>query len=121
MNRHQQELNDINSYGDERRTEIIDRVDFDDEDLIPEQDMVVTFSQEGYIKTQLLDSYQAQRRGGRGKIAQTKDQDILKCLLIAHSRDTLFLPVREGYTGKYIEVPAGSRQSKGRPIVNCYH
>ena len=86
------ELNEIyESYGDERRTEIQDsQQDLTIEDLITEEDRVVTISQTGYAKSQLLSDYQAQRRGGRGKAAATvKEEDFVRHLLVASSHDTL--------------------------------
>ena len=78
-------------FGDQRRTVILDtHEDLSNEDLITEQDMVVTLSQEGYIKSQSLDSYEAQHRGGRGKSATAvKEQDFIKNMLVAKSHDTI--------------------------------
>ena len=86
------ELEEIRStYGDERRTDIVgSQLDLTDADLINEEDLVVTISHQGYAKTQPLDTYQAQRRGGRGKAATSvKDEDFVEHLLVAHSHDTL--------------------------------
>lgn len=117
------ELLDIKKqFGDARRTEIVDNeMDLTNEDLITEEDLVVTLSREGYIKAQSLDSYQAQRRGGRGKMATTvKEEDFVKNLLIANSHDTIlcFSTVGKVYWLKTYQVPSGSRAARGRPIVN---
>jgi len=109
-------------FGDERRTLILDtHEDLSHEDLITEQDLVVTLSQEGYIKSQSLDSYAAQHRGGRGKIATTvKEQDFIKNMLVAHSHDTIlcFSTLGKVYWLKVYEVPEGARAARGRPMVN---
>ena len=88
------ELNEIKEkYGDERRTQILeDQLDLSMEDLITEEDVVVTFSHEGYAKCQTLDVYNTQRRGGRGKAAtRMKDEDFIDKLFIANTHDTLLL------------------------------
>lgn len=109
-------------FGDKRRTVILDNhEDLNNEDLITEQDMVVTLSQEGYIKAQSLDSYQAQHRGGRGKMATTvKEQDFIKNMLVAHSHDFILCFSTQGkvYSLKVYEIPEGGRSSRGRPMVN---
>ena len=109
-------------YGDERRTEIIGtQQDLTVEDLINEEDLVVTISHQGYGKTQPLDVYQAQRRGGRGKAATAvKDEDFVEHLLVAHSHDTLLCFSDRGkvYWLKVFMIPQGSRGAKGRPLVN---
>lgn len=109
-------------YGDERRTEIIqNHEDFDHEDLITPQDVVVTLSHEGYIKSQPLEVYQAQKRGGRGKqAASTKSEDFVDKLWVTHTHDTLLCFSNRGkvYWLKVWKVPQGSRGSRGRPIVN---
>ncbi len=109
-------------FGDPRRTEIrASREDLSMEDLITEQDMVVTFSHAGYAKAQPLDAYQAQRRGGRGKSATSmKDEDFIDQLFIASSHDTLLGFSTRGklYWLKVYELPQGSRTARGRPIVN---
>ena len=109
-------------FNDERRTEIVDtQEDLTAEDLITEELLVVTSSEQGYVKTQSLDSYQAQRRGGRGKIATSvKDQDFVRHVMIAHSHDTLlcFSSLGKVYWLKTYQIPQSGRQSRGRPIVN---
>ncbi|MBW5802575.1 DNA gyrase subunit A [Coxiella endosymbiont of Ornithodoros amblus] len=109
-------------FGDERRTVIIDHhSDLTHEDLIPEEHMVVTLSHEGYIKSQSLSSYQAQHRGGRGKLAAAvKEQDFVKNILVASSHDTILCFSTQGkvYWLKIYQVPQGSRVARGRPIVN---
>lgn len=109
-------------FGDERRTEIIDvHEDLSSEDLITEEKVVVTLSHEGYVKTQTLDSYEAQRRGGRGKTATTvKDQDFVRNMLVASTHDTIlcFSTVGKVYWLKVYQIPQGGRTSRGKPIVN---
>ena len=117
------ELGDVREqYGDERRTEIIGTMqDLTVEDLVNEEDLVVTISHQGYAKTQPLDVYQAQRRGGRGKAATAvKDEDFVQHLLVAHSHDTLLCFSDRGkvYWLKVFLIPQGSRGAKGRPLVN---
>lgn len=109
-------------FGDERRTEIIGaQQDLSVEDLISEEDMVVTLSHSGYVKSQPLTSYQPQRRGGRGKSATAiKDEDYVARLLIANTHDTLlcFSSLGKMYWLKVHQIPVGGRLSKGRPIIN---
>jgi DNA gyrase subunit A len=109
-------------FGDERRTEIIDaHLDLTLEDLITEEEMVVTISHEGYAKTQQLDTYQAQRRGGKGKSATSmKDEDFIEHLFIANTHDNLlcFSSAGKVYWKKVYELPQGGRASRGKPIVN---
>ena len=117
------ELTDVrDSYGDERRTEIVaSHLDLSVEDLITEEELVVTVSHQGYAKTQPLDAYQAQRRGGRGKAAlSVKDEDFVEHLVIANSHDTLlcFSDLGKVYWIKSFQIPQGSRGAKGRPIIN---
>ena len=117
------ELEDIKSeFGDERRTEIIDsQEDLADEDLIAEEELVVTISHQGYAKTQPLDVYQAQGRGGRGKAATAvKDEDFVEHLLITNSHNVLlcFSNIGKVYWLKVFQIPQGSRTAKGRPMVN---
>ena len=117
------ELNAVKEeYGDERRTEILSsESDLTAEDLINEEDVVVTLSHAGYAKTQSLDVYQAQRRGGRGKAATAvRDEDFVEHLLIAHSHETLLCFSNKGkvYWLRVFMIPQGSRGAKGRPLVN---
>ena len=117
------ELEDIKSeFGDDRRTEIIDsQEDLTDEDLIAEEELVVTISHQGYAKTQPLDVYQAQGRGGRGKAATSvKDEDFVEHLLITNSHNVLlcFSNIGKVYWLKVFQIPQGSRTAKGRPMVN---
>lgn len=109
-------------YGDERRTEISgDAVNLAREDLITPQDMVVTLSHEGYVKSQPLEEYQAQKRGGRGKSATSmKDQDFIDRLWVVHTHDWLlcFSSLGRVYKLRVFELPTGSRGSRGRPFVN---
>ncbi|MDZ7670757.1 MAG: DNA gyrase subunit A [Gammaproteobacteria bacterium] len=110
------------AYGDTRRTEILaSQEDLTAEDLITEEDLVVTISHQGYAKTQPLDSYQAQKRGGRGRAATSvKDEDFVQHLLVAHSKDTLlcFSNLGKVYWLKVYQIPQASRGAKGRPLVN---
>ena len=111
-------------FGDQRRTIIIDtQSDLTSEDLIPEEHMVVTLSNEGYVKSQSLSSYQAQHRGGRGKLAAAmKEQDFVKNILVANTHDTILCFSTQGkvYWLKVYQVPRGSRTARGRPIVNLF-
>ncbi len=111
-------------FGDKRRSEIVTVAeDIALEDLIAPQDMVVTFSHGGYVKSQPLADYRAQRRGGRGKSATAmKEDDFIERLFIAHSHDYLLCFSNRGrlYWLKVYEVPAGSRSSRGKPIVNMF-
>ena len=110
------------TYGDERRTEIVEFYsDLTDEDLIPEEDLIVTLSKAGYAKTQPLDTYQAQNRGGTGKrAASLKDEDFVSKLFVANTHDTLlcFSSYGKVYWIKVYRLPRGGRNAKGRPIVN---
>jgi DNA gyrase subunit A len=118
-----EELAEIRAgYGDDRRTEILSsHEDLSMEDLINEEDLVVTISNQGYAKTQPLDTYQSQRRGGRGKTAQSvKDEDFVEHLLVANSHDTLlcFSNLGKVYWLKVYLIPQAGRGAKGRPLVN---
>jgi len=118
-----EELEEVrDQFGDKRRTEIVESdIDLTLEDLIPEEDMVVTLSHEGYVKSQPLDIYQAQRRGGRGKSAtNVKDEDFIERLVITNSHDTIlcFSSLGRLYWLKVYQLPQASRVSRGRPIVN---
>ena len=115
-------------FGDGRRIRAARRSscntsDLDTEDLITPQDMVVTLSHTGYIKSQPLSEYRAQKRGGRGKQATaTKDDDWIDQLFIANTHDMILCFSDRGrvYWLKVWEVPQGSRTSRGRPIVNMF-
>src|SRR3989440_10846097 len=112
------------AFGDARKSEIVTVAeDISIEDLIAPQDMVVTFSHGGYVKSQPLADYRAQRRGGRGRMATTmKEDDFIERLFVAHSHDYLLCFSNRGrlYWLKVYEVPAGSRSSRGKPIVNMF-
>lgn len=109
-------------YGDDRRTEIVStQQDLTTADLITEQEMVVTISHGGYAKTQPLDTYRAQRRGGRGKSASSvKDEDFIEHLLVASTHDTILCFTNRGkvYWMRVFEIPQASRIARGRPVVN---
>ena len=109
-------------YADPRRTVILqDRLNLATEDLIPEEDMVVTMSHEGYVKSQPLTDYKAQKRGGRGKMAAaTKQEDFVEKLIIANTHDTVLCFASSGkvYGLKVYTLPVASRTSRGTPFVN---
>jgi DNA gyrase subunit A len=111
-------------YGDKRKSEIVEQAeDLQMEDLIAAEDVVVTFSHAGYIKSQPLTDYRAQRRGGRGKqAATTKEDDFIERLFIANTHDTMLCFSSRGrvYWLKVYNVPQGTRTSRGRPIVNLF-
>ena len=118
-----EELHDlVTNFGDERRTEITaSKRDLTVEDLISEEDRVVTISHGGYAKSQPLDDYRAQRRGGTGRSATAvKDEDFVEHLLIANTHDTilLFSNVGKVYWMKVFHIPIAGRGSRGRPVVN---
>ncbi|MCL4471837.1 MAG: DNA gyrase subunit A [Sulfuricella sp.] len=118
-----QELTAIKAqFGDQRRSEIVVHAqDLSMEDLITPQDMVVTLSHGGYIKSQPLEDYSAQKRGGRGKQATAmKEEDFIEKLFIANTHDYILCFSNRGrvYWIKVYEVPQGSRGSRGKPIVN---
>ena len=109
-------------FGDARKTEITeDSNELTIEDLIPQQEMVVTLSHAGYAKSQPLDDYRAQRRGGRGKTATTtKDEDFVDKMFVAGSHDTMLWFSTRGkvYWLKVYQIPQASRTARGRPLVN---
>jgi DNA gyrase subunit A len=109
-------------YGDQRRTEIFaTQEDLTIEDLITEEDVVVTLSHEGYAKSQPLSTYAAQRRGGKGKSATSvKDEDFIDKLFVANTHDTILCFSSRGkvYWLKVYELPQAGRNARGRPIVN---
>ena len=117
------ELREIKeAYGDERRTAIVDKAEeISIEDLIVEEDMVVTVSHEGYIKRNPITLYRAQRRGGKGKVGTTtRDEDFVESLFVAstHSHILFFTTIGKVYRIKVHELPQGGRSAKGRPVVN---
>jgi len=109
-------------FGDERRTEITaSQEDLTIEDLITEEDVVVTLSHQGYVKYQPITVYQAQHRGGKGKSAtHVKEEDFVERLIIASTHDTLLCFSNHGklYWLKAYQLPLASRISRGRPIIN---
>lgn len=109
-------------FADERRTEIIvDRLDLTLEDLITEEDVVVTLSHQGYAKAQSLDVYQAQKRGGKGKSATaTKSEDFVEKLFVASTHDTVLCFSSRGkvYWLKVYQLPQAGRNARGKPMVN---
>ena len=109
-------------FGDERRTVILENhEDLNSEDLITEEDLVVTLSHEGYIKSQSLASYESQHRGGRGKRATSvREEDYVKNILVANSHHTIlcFSTTGKVYWLKTYQVPQASRIARGQPIVN---
>ena len=117
------ELKDVQErYGDERRTKIeSNQKDLSMEDLITEEDVIVTLSHAGYVKSQQTNVYKSQRRGGRGKTATSvKDEDFIDKLFIASTHDTLLCFSSRGklYWLKVYELPQASRTARGKPIIN---
>ncbi len=117
------ELDEIkNNFGDERKTDINDtRRGITNEDLIPEEIRVLTVSRSGYAKTQPLDEYREQRRGGQGKAAASvKEEDLIQNLYVLSSHDQILCFTTKGkvFWLKVYEIPVASRTSKGRPLVN---
>jgi DNA gyrase subunit A len=112
----------LSEFGDERRTEIVEsQQDLTVEDLITEEERVVTISHGGYAKTQPLADYQAQRRGGTGKVATAvKDEDFVEHLLIASTHATIlcFTNLGKVYWLKVYQIPVAGRNSRGRPMIN---
>ncbi|MBF2718374.1 DNA gyrase subunit A [Psychrobacter sp. NG254] len=110
------------NFGDERRTDIIDsRTDFSREDLIPEQTVVMTVSRTGYAKTQPIDDYVAQKRGGKGKSATAmKEDDVIDHLVVTSTHSTVLCFTDSGrvFSLRGFEVPIASRGARGRPLVN---
>ncbi|WP_367343639.1 DNA gyrase subunit A [Methanomethylovorans sp.] len=109
-------------YNNERRTQIkASHVDFDLEDLIPQEEVVVTITNSGYIKRLPVNTYSQQRRGGKGVIGmETKEEDFVENIFIASSHEYILFFTNKGrlYWEKVYEIPEGSRQSKGKAIVN---
>jgi len=119
------ELTEIRKqFGDKRRSEIVANAqDLSLEDLITPQDVVVTLSHTGYVKSQPLDEYRSQRRGGRGKqAAATKEDDFIDKMFVANTHDYILCFSSRGrvYWLKVYEVPQGSRTSRGKPIINLF-
>ncbi len=112
----------VNRFGDERRTEIVYAAEeFDIEDLIAEEDMVVTISHEGYIKRMSPRAYRVQNRGGRGVTGmKTKEEDFVEHLFVASTHSYLMFLTSKGkcYWLKVYRIPEGERASRGRPLVN---
>jgi len=109
-------------FGDARRTQIVtDQQDLEIEDLITREDMVVTLSHAGYVKSQPVSAYQAQRRGGKGKTATAiRDEDFVAKMFVANSHDTLLCFSSHGqvYWKKVYSLPQAGRNAKGKPFVN---
>jgi len=112
----------LDEYGDERRSEILqNRINLSLEDMITEENVVVTLSHAGYVKSQSLTIYQAQKRGGKGKsAANVKDEDFIDKLFIANTHDTILCFSSRGklYWKKVYELPQAGRTARGKPIVN---
>jgi DNA gyrase subunit A len=118
-----EELNDIRTrFADERRTQIVsETTDLSDEDLIAEEDMVVTVSHEGYIKRNQVTLYRSQRRGGKGVVgANTREEDFVEHLFISSTHSFLMVFTTKGrvYWVKVHEIPQGSRTARGKALVN---
>lgn len=118
-----EELEEVKAlFGDDRLTEITAASgDIDLEDLIAQEDVIVTLSHEGYVKYQPLTDYEAQRRGGKGKSAtKMKEEDFIEKLLVANTHDTILCFSSRGrlYWLKVYQLPQASRGARGRPIVN---
>ncbi len=119
-----EELSEVaHGFGDERRTEIVaDQGEFSIEDLIAEEDMVITVSHAGYIKRLPVTAYRRQRRGGKGVIsAHTKEDDWVEHLFIASTHDYVMFFTQQGqcYWLKVHEIPQAARAARGKPIVSC--
>src|SRR6266568_4211483 len=119
-----EELSELaHGFGDERRTEIVaDQGEFSIEDLIAEEDMVITVSHAGYIKRLPVTAYRRQRRGGRGVIsAHTKEDDWVEHLFIASTHDYMMFFTEQGqcYWLKVHEIPQAARSARGKPILSC--
>src|SRR5438445_2151552 len=119
-----EELSELShGFGDERRTEIVaDQGEFSIEDLIAEEDMVITVSHAGYIKRLPVSAYRRQRRGGRGVIsAHTKEDDWVEHLFIASTHDYMMFFTQGGqcYWLKVHEIPQAARAARGKPIMSC--
>jgi len=118
-----EELEEIRQkYGDERRTEILEgEIDLSLEDLIPEEEVVVTLSHAGYAKSQPVSDYTAQRRGGKGRIAtRTREEDFVNKMFVANTHDTILCFSDRGkvYWLRVFQLPQAGRQARGKPLVN---
>ena len=118
-----EELEEIRKrFGDERRTEIREgSIDLEDEDLIPEEELVVTLSHAGYAKSQPVSDYTSQHRGGKGKTAtKTREEDFVERMFIANSHDTILCFSDRGkvYWLRVFQLPRAGRQARGKPLVN---
>lgn len=118
-----EELDEVErQFGEARRTEILEaEIDLANEDLIPQEDMVVTLSHAGYAKAQPVADYSAQRRGGKGRIAtRTREEDFVRHMFIANSHDTILCFSDRGrvYWLRVFELPQAGRQARGKPLVN---
>ncbi|XBC39895.1 MAG: DNA topoisomerase (ATP-hydrolyzing) subunit A [Buchnera aphidicola (Chaetogeoica yunlongensis)] len=115
-------INIKNSFGDKRRTKInINYSDINVSDMINKENVIITLSYSGYVKYQPLSSYEAQKRGGKGKLAvKTKEEDFIANLLVASTHDTILCFSSKGilYWMKVYQLPEASRHARGRPIVN---
>ena len=122
MNLIRNELSDIKkNFGDQRKTDFEELVNFSKEDLTKEEDLVVTLSNAGYVKAQPVHLYTPQKRGGRGKTAATvKDEDFIEKLFVANSHDTIlcFSSLGKVYWLKVYDIPQSGRSAKGKAIVN---
>ena len=118
-----EELQEIREkFGDHRRTEITDgEIDLSLEDLIPEEEVVVTLSHAGYAKSQPVSDYTAQRRGGKGRVAtRTREEDFVKKMFVANTHDTILCFSDRGkvYWLRVFQLPQAGRQARGKPLVN---
>ncbi|HEX7118702.1 MAG TPA: DNA gyrase subunit A [Longimicrobiales bacterium] len=118
-----EELREVaKTYGDERRTEIVgDSTELSIEDLVPDEEMVITVSHAGYIKRLPVDTYRAQRRGGRGLMGmETKEEDWVEHLFLARTHDYIMFFTRQGhcYWLKVYDIPQAGRAARGKPVVN---
>jgi DNA gyrase subunit A len=116
------EFNEIReNYGDERKTEIIAKTDeIQIEDLIKNEEVIVTITHKGYLKRMPIDTYKAQKRGGKGVKGASSDDDFFTSLFTASTHDQIFFFTNRGtvYTLKVYQIPEGTRTAKGRNIIN---
>src|SRR5690606_44900 len=116
-------LNEINEkYNDTRRTVIsVEEEQLEEEDLIPQEEVIITLTHKGYIKRLPISTYRSQRRGGRGITGLgTKDDDFVEHLFVAHTHDYILLFTNKGrvYRLKAYEIPELSRTARGIPVIN---